>query len=119
MKKILAVLMSIVMLFSLAVVPATAADEADDEVTVAEVIDSVELTVELIKDTLIQVHNIVGSIMALLEKECPMCGELHEIVHEEGFEGDEVVDGEDELPELPEAPNTPVEPDASDVEDEV
>ena len=98
MKKILAVLMSLVMMFSLAAPAMAAEEEVKDEVTVAEVLESIERTVELIKNTLIQVHNIVGSIMALLEKECPMCSEIHEVVHEEGFEDEEVA--EEEIPEV-------------------
>ncbi len=93
MKKLLAVIMSIVMAFSIAVVPASAAD-----VTVDEFFEAVETSVALIEDTISQIHNIVGTILGILGKECPMCAEIHELQSEEGAE-DEVVDGEVELPE--------------------
>ena len=78
MKKFLAVLMSIVMMFALVAVPVSAADEATEEITVEEVFSTLELTAELIKDTLVKVHYIVGTVLAVLEKECPLCGVIHE-----------------------------------------
>lgn len=101
MKKLLAVLMSIVMMFTLAAMPASAADEAaGDEITFDEFVSTVELTVELIKDTLVQVHFIVGSILGILEKECPFCTEIHEFELENGEAEDGVID--QEAPALPE-----------------
>lgn len=103
MKKFLAVLMSIVMMFTLVAMPASAADEATDEITLEEFISTVELTVELIKDTLIKVHYIVGTILGMLEKECPLCGEAHEVdfvigdAAEDETVEDEII--EDEAPE--------------------
>lgn len=92
MKKLLAVLMSIVMMFTLAAVPVSAAqEEAEDEITIQDVVDTIILTVELIQDTLIQVHNIVGSILGLLEKECPFCAEIHVYEAEDGAD-DEIVE---------------------------
>ena len=100
MKKFLAVLMSLVMMFSLAAPAMAAEEEAKDEITLQEVIDTVVLTVELIQDTLIQVHSIVGSILGLLEKECPMCGEIHVYVAEDEEAGDvEDAETEETLPE--------------------
>ncbi len=100
MKKLLAVLMSVVMMFTLVAMPVSAADETKDTVTFEEFVSTVELTVELIKDTLVKVHYIVGSILGLLEKECPLCGETHIVDFENGdAENGEV---EEEIPALPE-----------------
>ena len=79
MKKFLAVFMSIVMMFALVAMPVSAADEAADEITLEEVVSTVELTIELLKDTLAKVHFIVGTILGILEKDCPLCGEAHEV----------------------------------------
>lgn len=91
MKKLLAVIMSVVMAFSIAVIPAAAAEE----VTLDEFFGAVETSIALIEDTIAQIHNIVGSILGVLGKECPMCAEIHEIPTEEDAEG------EVELPEAP------------------
>ncbi len=104
MKKFLAVIMALIMSFSVALVPTYAAEaeeEATQEITVEGVFNAIETAVILIKDTIEQVHNIVGQIMAVLGKECAMCGEIHEIALEdseiENALGDEVV--EEEVPE--------------------
>lgn len=121
MKKFLAVIMSLVMMFSLAVLPVAAAEadlptdietstdadseldaETEDEtVTLDEVFETIELTITLIEDTVRQIHNIVGSILGVLSKECPMCGEIHQISAEEELPGDteELPEDSEELPE--------------------
>lgn len=91
MKKLLAVIMTVVMAFSIAVVPASAAD-----VTVEEFFEAVDTSIALIEDTIAQIHYIVGTILGLLDKECPMCAEIHEVSFDS--EG-EVEDPELELPE--------------------
>ena len=73
MKKLLAVIMSVVMAFSIAVVPASAAD-----VTVDEFFEAVDTSIALIEDTINQIHYLVGTILGILEKECPLCGEIHD-----------------------------------------
>ena len=95
MKKLLAVLMSVVMMFALVAMPVSAAEEtAKEEITFDDVITTVETTINLIQDTLIQVHYIVGTILGILEKECPLCATIHEVDLESG-----------ELPDItPEAP---------------
>lgn len=106
MKKLLAVVMSLVMLFTLAVMPVSAAqEEAKDEITVVEVIETIELTVKLIKDTIIQVHFIVGTVLGILETECPMCGEIHDVDLDEIVDGEEIVEEEEVVPEFPEIGN--------------
>ena len=87
MKKILAVIMTIVMAFSIAAVPTSAAD-----VTVDDVFNALETSVDLIEDTFAQIHNIVGKIMAVLGKECVMCGEIHELNIENSDENQEIVE---------------------------
>lgn len=88
MKKLLAVIMSVVMAFSIAVVPASAAAE---DVTLDDVFTAIDTSIALIEDTIAQIHNIVGSILAVLGKECPMCAEIHEIPEEEGTTEDVVI----------------------------
>ncbi len=88
MKKFLAVIMSLVMMFSLAALPVAAAEaeeetKTEETVTLNDVFETIELTVELIEDTINKVHYIVGTILGMLDKECPLCGEVHEIVIEE------------------------------------
>lgn len=105
MKKLLAVIMSVVMMFTLAALPVAAADaQEEDTITMEEVVDTVELTIALIKDTIEQVHFIVGSILGVLEKECPLCGEIHvwESTDDEIVEDDEIVDDGEEAPATPE-----------------
>ena len=82
MKKLLAVLMSIVMMFTLVALPVSAAGETADEtantVTVEEFFTTLETTIMLIQDTIVQVHFIVGTILGVLQKDCPLCGTVHE-----------------------------------------
>lgn len=96
MKKLLAVIMSVVMAFSIAVVPASAAEK--EEITIDEFFETVEASLDLIEDTINQIHNIVGTILGALGKECPMCAEVHEV---EFIYGDESETGDVEI-ELPE-----------------
>lgn len=112
MKKFLAIMMSVIMAFTLVAFPASAAVAEEDttataapEISIGDVIDSFVVTVELVQATLLEVHNIVGTIMGMLEKECPMCGVMHEF-DLGGAEDGEVEDGEVEgdgeatLPEI-------------------
>ena len=82
MKKILALIVAVVMMFSIAVVPASA--------TVAEsgqaVVDSynagdyeaaIANVFTFVNDFIASIHNLVGNIMAVLEKECVFCDTLH------------------------------------------
>ncbi len=86
MKKFLAVIMALIMSFSVALVPAYAAEaeeEATQEITVEGVFNAIETAVVLIMDTIEHIHNIVGQVLAVLEKECVFCGEIHEIALED------------------------------------
>ena len=77
-------------------------DEMEESVRIYEAIvktgndvfDTIELTVELLEDTVEKIHFIVGTILGMLDKECPLCTEVHEIT---SAEGDESV--ENEIPE--------------------
>lgn len=87
MKKFLAVVMTLVMAFSITVMPASAAD-----VTVEEFFDTVEYSIALIEDTIDQIHNIIGTILGVLGKECPMCTAIHEVNFDDSAEEDVVED---------------------------
>lgn len=121
MKKFLAILLALVMSFSVALVPAYAAEaeEEADEITTEEFLGAIETTVYLIQDTIVQVHNIVGQIMAVVGEECAFCGEMHEIALEDGAEGELPEEPtEPELPEEPTEPELPEEPTEPDLPEE-
>lgn len=118
MKKLLALVLALVMSFSVALVPAYAADaqaEETEEVTVDDFFNAIETTVLLIEDTVYHIHNIVGQIMAVVGEECAFCGEIHEIASEGGAD-DEII--EDEETEAPAEPEDPSEEESSDAADE-
>ncbi len=84
MKKVLSLLLALVMSFSIALVPVSAASEVAEtqQISVGDVIDTIETTVILIRDTIEQVHNVVGQILAVFGNECVFCGQVHEIIAE-------------------------------------
>lgn len=84
MKKVLSLLLVLVMSFSIALVPVSAASQATEakQVSVGDIIDTIETTVILIKDTIEQVHNVVGQILAVFGNECVFCEQVHEIIAE-------------------------------------
>ena len=107
MKKLLAVLIAVLMAFSVAVVPASAADyvrkdtvvvapgesEETTEGEFAGVVDSttsiyddlkageyenaLDGVFELIDGLVNAIHSLIGKIMAVAGKECALCAELH------------------------------------------
>ena len=73
MKKFLALIIAVVMTFSMVAMPVNAIDAADIEkfeTTANEVFDYVEKLIE-------SIHALVGGILGVLDKECPFCTEIH------------------------------------------
>lgn len=74
MKKFLALMIAVVMAFSMVAIPVSAAD-------VNAEVEKVETTVEeafTFADKLANaIHKLVGDILAVFDKECPFCDEIH------------------------------------------
>lgn len=91
MKKFLALMIAVVMAFSMVAVPVSAADATADlekvETTVNDIFDYIEKLME-------SIHALVGGILAVFDKECPFCDEIHKST---------------ETPDEP-TPDVPVEP---------
>lgn len=104
MKKFLALMIAVVMAFSMVAVPVSAADAAADlekvETTVNDAFDYVESLME-------SIHTLVGGILAVFDKECPFCDEIHKSAPE--------TPDEPETPEEPSEPEEPTEPEKPEV----
>ena len=82
MKKILALLVAVVMVFSIAVIPASAALKDSAQVVVdnfngGDYFAAIENAFVFINEFIDEIHALVGNIMAVLGKECAFCNELH------------------------------------------
>ena len=82
MKKIFALIIAVVMIFSVVAIPASAtvADSAQvvvDNVNAGDYFTAIESAFALAKELINEIHQLVGSIMAVVEKECAFCGVLH------------------------------------------
>ena len=107
MKKFLAVLMAVVMTFSMVVISASAveteepkieftgiigsAEDIYDDIKEGELESALDGVFALIEDFYNLVHNLIGSIMAVSGNECAVCGELHGAATEEIVPADKVV----------------------------
>ena len=98
MKKFLALMIAVVMAFSMVAIPVSAADATADiekiETTVRDAFDYAEKLANAI-------HKLVGDILAVFDKECPFCDEIH---------GKTPVEDEPTTPDEPVIPDEPVEP---------
>lgn len=76
MKKFIALIMAVIMTFAL-MAPATAANNEIEEIetTVNDIFD-------FVKDLAAGIHELVGGILAVFDKECPFCDEIHETAEE-------------------------------------
>ena len=84
MKKILALLVAVVMVFSIAVIPASAvlsetAQVVADSFNEGDYFAAIENLFVFIREFIDELHNLVGNIMATLGKECAFCDQLHVI----------------------------------------
>ncbi|MBO5936601.1 MAG: hypothetical protein J6Q79_03185 [Clostridia bacterium] len=82
MKKILALLVAVVMVFSIAAIPASAvlsesAQAITDSFNEGDLFAAIENTFTFIREFIDELHALVGNIMAILDKECAFCNELH------------------------------------------
>ena len=82
MKKILALLVAVVMVFSIAVIPASAvlsesAQAITDSFNAGDYFTAIENTFSFIREFIDELHTLVGNIMATLGEECAFCNELH------------------------------------------
>lgn len=82
MKKILALVMAVVMAFSIAAVPASAAvsDSAQavvDSYNAGDYEATVDNVFTFARDLAEAIHALVGGILGVLGKECPFCEEIH------------------------------------------
>ncbi len=82
MKKILALIIAAVMMFSIAAVPASAAvsDSAQavaDSFNAGDYYATIDNVFTFAKDLAAAIHDLVGGILGVLGKECPFCEEIH------------------------------------------
>ena len=82
MKKILALLIAVVMVFSVAAIPASAAlSDSAQALTDSFNAGDYEATLNnlfiFIKDFITAIHDLVGNIMAVLGEECAFCEQIH------------------------------------------
>ena len=82
MKKVLALLIAVVMIFSLAAIPASAAvaDSAQaiaDNFNAGDYFAAIESLFTFAQDLIDAIHNLVGSIMGVLGEECALCETIH------------------------------------------
>ena len=82
MKKILALLIAVVMVFSMAAIPASAAlsdsiDAVSESFNAGDYESTITGVIELAKEFVAAIHDLVGSIMAVLGEECAFCEEIH------------------------------------------
>lgn len=78
MKKIIALLLTLIMTFSIISMPVSAAVDTDQVKTdVENVVENVGNIFDSVIDIINAVHELVGGILAIFDKECPFCGEVH------------------------------------------
>ena len=84
MKKILALLVAVVMVFSRAAIPASAvlsesAQVVVDNLNAGDYFAAIENIFAFIREFMDELHSLVGNIMATLGEECAFCEEIHVI----------------------------------------
>ena len=93
MKKFLALMIAVVMAFSMVAIPVSASVNSEE-------LENVETTVKetytFLEQLSIAVHNLVGNILGIFDEECPFCEKIH---------------GKDSVEDTPVVPDEPVEPD--------
>ncbi len=100
-KKILALLLSVLMIFTMASNSVVAVAETTEKTEIEEVESKAGNIFDSIKGIIDGIHNLVGSIMAATGKECVFCDEFH-------AKDDS---NEPTIPDAPQEPEQPSEPD--------
>lgn len=78
MKKVIAILLTIIMTFSIISMPVSAALDTDQVKTdVENVVEDVTNIFDAVIDIIDAVHQLVGGILSIFDKECPFCGVVH------------------------------------------
>ncbi len=121
MKKLIAMLLSVIIAFSVFAVPVSAQQTATQELatqsqttqtkseideafeTVDNVLTNVQLILEMVVEIIKAVHELVGTILSMVGEVCPMCGEMHDIYLDV---------------EIPEEPEDPIRPEPSDIDND-
>ena len=73
MKKLLALLLSVIMMFSLVALPASAGSEAAKDITIENVEQEIEEVETLLETIFNFVHNIVHTLSKMFDFDCPFC----------------------------------------------
>ena len=99
MKKILALIIAVVMIFSVAAIPSTAgvADSAQgvvDNYNDGNYGAALESAFSFAKDLAKAIHSLVGGILGVLDKECPFCDEIHKTKADDADKDDCTCEGE-------------------------
>lgn len=107
-KKLLAILLSVLMVFTMvsSSVVAVAETTATEKTDIEEVETNIGSAFDSVKGIIEGVHNLVGGILAMLGKECVFCDEIHGSDDAE----EPTAPTEPEDPAEPEVPTEPVEP---------
>ena len=114
MKKVIAIILSMIMAFSVFYLPVSAQEtevmqetevqtlsEVDESFeTVDHVLTNVQLVLETVVEIIKAVHELVGTILSMFGEVCPMCGEMHDISAD--------ID-------TPTEPDEPAEPDSTEI----
>ena len=84
MKKIMALLVAVVMIFSVAAIPASAAlaDSAQavtDSFNAGDYFTAIENVFVFAQDLINAIHDLVGGIMAVVGQECAFCETIHTV----------------------------------------
>ena len=87
-KKLIAVVLSVIMIFSMIAVPVSATETitesskveevVDEDTSIEEAADQIGEVFSAIRNLIDAIHNLVGGIMGILGKECPFCDEVHD-----------------------------------------
>lgn len=80
MKKLIAIFLSVIMIFSLSLTPVLAQGNEDDiQTNIENVIDTVGNLADDVIELLKAVHKLVGNVLSIFGKECPFCGKVHSV----------------------------------------
>ncbi len=85
MKKVLALIIAVVMMFSVAVVPVSAltvgeaGSEVVDSFNEKDYITTIDNIIIFIETSIDAIHNLVGKIMAVVGEECAFCEQVHSL----------------------------------------